>query len=187
MQSAVPSGEGAMAAIIGLSGDQVVELCDKIEGVQAANFNALEQTVIAGKAASVEKAIESAKACGAKRALLLPVSVPSHCPLMLSITNQFNDALSSVEFKTPKIKVFRNVDAEIHHTPDEIRAALKAQLFESVQWVKIIQKFKLMGIEQLIECGPGTILNGLIKRIDKTILVDSINTPAQFDKSLSSF
>ncbi|MDF2690361.1 MAG: malonyl CoA-acyl carrier protein transacylase [Gammaproteobacteria bacterium] len=168
MQTAVPSGQGAMAAVLGLDDQGVIEACKQAaqdEVVSAVNFNAPGQVVIAGKRNAVTRAIETAKALGAKKALLLPVSVPSHCELMRPAAENLAQALEQVSIQTPKIPVVQNVDANIHLSSEEIRSALVKQLFSPVQWVKSVQKLHQESCRTFIECGPGKVLSGLNKRI----------------------
>ena len=168
MQQAVKEGAGAMAAILGLDDQGVVESCREAaqdEVVSAVNFNAPGQVVIAGHASAVIRAIETAKALGAKKAMLLPVSVPSHCLLMKPAAEELAKALSAVKFSAPLIPVVQNVDAGFHTDLDGIKAALIEQLYHPVQWVKSVQKLADQGANILVECGPGRVLTGLNKRI----------------------
>ncbi|MFO1257391.1 MAG: ACP S-malonyltransferase [Gammaproteobacteria bacterium] len=186
MQKAVPNGVGAMAAILGMTGDAVVDLCLQVQAeglVSAANFNSLEQTVIAGDSTAVEAAMQFAKEKGAKRAIKLPVSVPSHCALMKEAANELSEHLKAIAFHLPKITVLRNIDACPHEQGDSIRQALMKQLYQPVQWVKTIQVFSKQGIQAAIECGPGAVLTGLIKRIDPDLKVESIQTPQSLEKA----
>jgi len=181
MQEAVPVGVGAMAAILGLDNDAVIKVCaDSAQGevVSAVNFNSTGQVVIAGNKDAVNRAIESAKETGAKRALLLPVSVPSHCALMKPAADKLAEYLTSVEFKSPEIPVFHNVDVQHHTDTDKIKTALTNQLYQPVQWVDTITAIANSGTTKLIECGPGKVLTGLVKRIDK-----SLSCVAFYDKS----
>lgn len=186
MQAAVPNGVGAMAAILGLSGDVVAASCKEVqtEGlVSAANFNSLEQTVIAGEAAAVDAAIELLKSKGAKRTIKLPVSVPSHCGLMNEAAVAFGEVLAGISFEQPEIIVLRNVDALPHERGDAIRNALKLQLSQPVEWVKTVKQLAVNGADVVIECGPGAVLSGLIKRIDSDLKVESIQTPQSLEKA----
>jgi [acyl-carrier-protein] S-malonyltransferase len=179
MQRAVPEGIGAMAAILGLSDADVLTVCkESAEGeiVSPANYNTIGQVVIAGHKAAVMRAIEKAKSIGAKRAILLPVSVPSHCALMKPAAEEFSIYLDSVQFKTPLIRVLHNVDACSHENPADIRHALSLQLYMPVRWVKIIQTFFQDGISCLIECGPGNVLTGLNKRIVPMLTCVSVSS-----------
>jgi len=172
MQSAVPAGTGAMAAILGLDDDAVALVCEQAADgnvVSPVNYNSPGQVVIAGHAEAVQRAIALAKEAGAKRAVQLPVSVPSHCALMRPAAEQFADHLDQAVIKTPAIKVIQNVDATLHDDPDTIRANLDRQLYSPVQWVGSVKAMGKQGVTRIIEAGPGKVLTGLCKRIDKTI------------------
>jgi [acyl-carrier-protein] S-malonyltransferase len=177
MQEAVPVGEGAMAAILGLDDDVVEQACEQaVDGdvVHAVNFNSPGQVVIAGNASAVERAVENAKQAGAKRAVMLPVSVPSHCQLMEPAAHYLAERQHKVEIKVPTIDVINNVDVQIEADPDAIKDALVRQLCNPVQWVKTIQKMSADGVDTLVECGPGKVLAGLNKRIDKKLATYAI-------------
>ncbi|TPQ27196.1 [acyl-carrier-protein] S-malonyltransferase [Methylomonas koyamae] len=168
MQEAVPAGEGAMAAILGLEDHQVVNTCTEVahgEIVAAANFNAPGQVVIAGQTAAVDRAIEALKALGAKRALKLPVSVPSHCALMEAASDQLNEILQGLNVDMPNTTLIHNADVKSHGSPEVIRYALKEQLFKPVRWVESIKFMHEQGVTAFVECGPGKVLMGLNKRI----------------------
>lgn len=188
MQGAVPAGTGAMAAILGLEDAQVVGLCAQLstaqEVVTPANFNAPGQIVIAGHAAAVARAIEAAKAEGAKRAVLLPVSVPSHCPLMLSAAEKFKASLDQVRIETPTIPVIHNVDVAAHPAPEVIRAVLEKQLYGSVRWADSVKFMHEQGVRRFIECGPGKVLSGLNKRIAAEAKAEAIFNPDSLIKAL---
>jgi len=172
MQSAVAEGEGAMAAILGLEDDKVIQACEQAangEVVEAVNFNSPGQVVIAGQKTAVQRAIEKLKETGAKRALLLPVSVPSHCKLMIPAAEQLAQTLSTIEIKSPSIPVIHNVDVATHDNADEIKTLLTQQLHNPVRWVETINSMTPQGVDTIIECGPGKVLTGLCKRIDKDI------------------
>lgn len=188
MQEAVPEGAGAMAAILGLDDGTVIDVCGKAaqgEVVTAVNFNSPGQVVIAGNKNAVERAVELAKEAGAKRAVTLPVSVPSHCNLMLPAANRLADRLADIEISTPEVPVYNNVDVRAETDPDAIRNALKRQLFSPVRWVGIINAFTQKNIDHVVECGPGKVLAGLNKRINKemgahtTVDAESIITAIQ--------
>lgn len=169
MQSAVPNGVGAMAAILGLTVNQVREVCTQSEQgevCEAVNLNAPEQTVIAGHKDAVERAMSAAKVAGAKRALLLPVSVPSHCRLMKSAADELADYLQNVVFKQPDIRVIHNVDVLSHNNPDEIKNALVQQLYRPVRWTETVDLLVQEGVTVSAECSPGKVLAGLAKRIN---------------------
>lgn len=179
MQEAVPVGQGGMAAIIGLSDEAVAKACSDAAAhgvVEPVNFNSPGQVVIAGEKAAVEKACELAKAEGAKRALVLPVSAPFHSSLMKPASVALQAKLNETAMNVPQIDVIANVDVKVHHDKDAIVAALAAQAAGAVQWVKTIQAFKEMGVTHIVECGPGRVLAGLIKRIDSSIVVKNINS-----------
>jgi [acyl-carrier-protein] S-malonyltransferase len=172
MQSAVPSGTGAMAAILGLDDEKVIEICtqSKISGVvEAVNFNSPGQVVIAGENEAVNKACESMKEAGAKRALLLPVSVPSHCSLMNNAAQEFSYSVDVVNFKMGETSVLHNVDASYADDANEIKLKLVEQLCKPVLWTSSVQKMQQLGVEKLIELGPGKVLAGLTRRIDKSL------------------
>ena len=168
MQKAVPDGVGAMAAILGMSDEEVVNACKEAQEndvVEAVNFNSPGQVVIAGNILAVERAIEVAKAKGAKRAILLPVSVPSHCSLMQKASSELREYLSNITIKKPTITVIHNVDVEGHDDANDIKDALSKQLCHPVRWVETIEKIALNKIGHIAECGPGKVLAGLTKRI----------------------
>jgi [acyl-carrier-protein] S-malonyltransferase len=180
MQEAVPAGVGAMAAILGLDDNQVTEICASVAGtevVSAVNFNSPGQVVIAGHKAAVERAASAAKAAGAKRALLLPVSVPSHCALMESAADKLDEYM-------PKMQLIHNVDVESHTAPEVIRNALKEQLYKPVRWVETIERMHNKGVITFIECGPGKVLTGLDKRIAKDAEHLALHDPETLDKVL---
>ncbi len=170
MQEAVPSGVGAMAAILGLEDHQVVKVCADAAGnevVAAVNFNSPGQVVIAGNVAAVERAMAAAKEAGAKRAVLLPVSVPSHCALMESAAEKLNEQLQNTVIDMPKMTLIHNVDVAAHSAPEVIRNALKEQLYKPVRWSDSIKFMHDQGVTRFVECGPGKVLIGLNKRIVK--------------------
>ena len=171
MQEAVPAGTGAMAAILGLEDADVVKACTEAaagEVVQAVNFNTPGQVVIAGQASAVLRAIEIAKAHGAKKAITLPVSVPSHSSLMLEAGKRLSEQLANVEIRTPKIRCLSPVDVKEHSDPAEIRAHLGRQLSSPVRWWETIRALTGQGIALTIECGPGKVLTGLNRRIERS-------------------
>jgi [acyl-carrier-protein] S-malonyltransferase len=189
MQEAVPEGTGAMAAILGLADDQVVALCGAAAGdevVTAVNFNSPGQVVIAGNSAAVERAIALAKAAGAKRALPLPVSVPSHCSLMQPAAEAFARHLAAVEIRQPVIEVLHNVDAASRGDVASIRDALSRQLYSAVQWVETIHTMGSRGITTVLEMGPGKVLAGLSKRIDKSMRALAVQAPNDLDTALQA-
>lgn len=175
MQQAVAPGAGAMAAILGLELPQVQQICAASGAVQAANLNAPGQIVIAGTAAAVAVAIEGAKAAGAKRAILLPVSVPSHCDLMLPAAEQFASFLEAAKWQKPVLPVIHNYDVQAHDAATDICNVLIKQLYSPVRWIETIEYFAQQGITEIIECGPGKVLTGLNKRIAPTLVVRAIS------------
>lgn len=185
MQEAVPAGEGAMAAILGLSAEDVETVCENNSGrgiVSVANYNSPGQVVIAGQSAAVEEAVKSAREAGAKRAVMLDVSVPSHCLLMKDVAGKFSDRLAEITFSEAVIPVIQNIDAQQRTGAVEIREALVRQLHQPVRWTETINNMKTSGVRKIVECGPGKVLTGLIKRIDR----DLITCPAFDTDSLDS-
>ena len=187
MQEAVPVGEGGMAAILGLSDDDVRAACAEasVAGVvEAVNFNAPAQVVIAGAKAAVEKACEIAKAKGAKRALPLPVSAPFHSSLLKPASDRLREYLANVTVNAPVIPVINNVDVAVVNDPATIKDALVRQAASPVRWVETVQKMKADGVTRVVECGPGKVLAGLVKRIDGEIVGDAIFDPASLEAVL---
>jgi [acyl-carrier-protein] S-malonyltransferase len=187
MQEAVPAGVGAMAAILGLDDDKIITICADVAGteiVSAVNFNSPGQVVIAGHTAAVERAVAAAKEAGAKRAVMLPVSVPSHCALMLSAAEKLEECLQDIALDTPKMHTIHNVDVEMHTAPDVIRQVLKEQLYKPVRWVEGIELMHNKGVTIFIECGPGKVLTGLDKRIAKEAEHLAIYDPETLNKVL---
>lgn len=179
MQEAVPEGTGGMAAILGLDDDKVQEVCTVAaegEVVEAVNFNSPGQVVIAGNKAAVDRACELAKGAGAKRALPLPVSVPSHCALMKPAAERLSEKLASIEITAPAIPVLHNVSVETAGDAARIRQLLAAQLYSPVRWVETVEKMAAAGTTMIFEAGPGKVLTGLTKRIDR-----NLNSAAVFD------
>ena len=177
MQAAVPSGSGSMAAILGLDDSKVVEICsiaNEIGIVEAVNFNSPGQVVIAGEIKAVAHACELMKEAGAKRALILPVSVPSHCSLMKDAAIDFKYSVDNINFQMGNEKVLHNVDADYSKNIEDIKSKLVEQLYKPVLWTSIVQKMKSSGVEKLIEAGPGKILAGLARRIDKSLTGSAI-------------
>ena len=189
MQEAVPQGTGAMAAVLGLDDDAVLEVCAAAaqgEVVEAVNFNSPGQVVIAGHVQAVERAAGLAKEAGARRAMLLPVSVPSHCALMKPAADKLAVELQSVELKAPEIPVIHNVTADTCSDPDQIRSNLVAQLYSPVRWVETINRFNESGVTRFVECGPGKVLAGLNKRIVRRTPVSVLESAAAFDELLAT-
>ena len=183
MQQAVPVGAGAMAAILGLEAAAVREGCAQAaaasgEVVEAANFNDPKQTVIAGTKAAVDKACEMLKAMGAKRALPLAVSAPFHSSLMKPAAEVLRARLAQVPLAAPRIAVVNNVDAQVQTEPDAIRDALYRQAFGAVRWVEVVQALRARGLTHILECGPGKVLSGLVKRIDAEAVSLTVLDPA---------
>ncbi len=177
MQSAVPNGAGSMAAILGLEDSLILEECNKASQkgvVEAVNFNSPGQVVIAGEKEAVAFACELLKEAGAKRALVLPVSVPSHCSLMKEAANEFKDSVESIEFRMNDLRVIHNVDADYSNTIEEIKLKLVEQLYKPVLWTSSVLKMKETGVEKIIETGPGKVLAGLTRRIDKSLSASAI-------------
>jgi len=187
MQQAVPEGTGAMAAIIGLEDHLVVKACHdcaQTDVVAAVNFNAPGQVVIAGHLAAVERAMVVAKEMGAKKALKLPVSVPSHCQLMETAAEKLAEKLLTIELDIPKSTLIHNVDIASHNADEVMRNALREQLFKPVRWTDSIRYMHDQGVNHFIECGPGKVLMGLNKRIVKTADHSTIYDPATLNKAL---
>ncbi|WP_078085858.1 ACP S-malonyltransferase [Microbulbifer mangrovi] len=189
MQEAVPAGEGAMAAVIGLDDEAVEAACNSAaEGgvVAAVNYNSPGQVVIAGGAAAVERAIEACKAAGAKRALPLPVSAPFHTELMRPAAEKLAPQIESTVFRAPEIPVIHNVHAKSESDPAAIKALMVEQIYSPVRWTSCVQVMAAAGTEQLVECGPGKVLAGLAKRIDRSLTAHNIETPAQMSEAVKS-
>jgi [acyl-carrier-protein] S-malonyltransferase len=189
MQAAVPVGTGAMAAILGLDDEAVRAVCAQSgqgEVVEAVNFNAPAQVVIAGHKAAVVRACEIAKAVGAKRALLLSVSAPFHSSLLKPVAAVLDKALSQVTLSTPVITVVNNVDVATPTEPAAIRDALVRQAWHPVRWVETLGAMKAQGVTHVIECGPGRVLTGLLKRIDGELIGLAMTDPASLDAALTT-
>ena len=177
MQAAVPSGSGSMAAILGLNDEKVIEICinaNKLGVVEAVNFNSPGQVVIAGEKKAVAHACKLMKEAGAKRALVLSVSVPSHCSLMKDAAMDFKSSVETIKFQMGSEKVLHNVDSDYSSNIEEIKSKLVEQLYKPVLWTSIVQKMKSSGVEKLIEAGPGKVLAGLTRRIDKSLTGSAI-------------
>ena len=187
MQEAVPVGVGAMAAILGLDADRVIEGCSQAQAtfgagsaevVEAVNFNDAAQTVIAGSKAAVDKACEMLKALGAKRALPLPVSAPFHSSLMKPAAEKLRDKLATLSLGAPRIPVINNIDVAVEDSAERIRDALYRQAFGPVRWVQCVQAIKARGVHTLVECGPGKVLAGMTRRIDAELTGVALYDPA---------
>ncbi|WP_415894546.1 ACP S-malonyltransferase [Neptuniibacter sp. PT34_22] len=187
MQQAVPAGSGAMAAILGLADDAIEKACQDAEQgevVSPVNYNCPGQIVIAGEKAAVDRAIENCKEAGAKRAIPLPVSVPSHCALMKPAAEKMAVELAKIEISMPEIDVVQNVTASIPASVEELKENLLAQLYSPVLWTKTIQGLVEQGLESTVECGPGKVLSGLNKKVHKPLSVAAINDAAGLEKAL---
>ena len=187
MQSAVPDGSGAMAALLGLDDDQVRGVCERAaegEVIEPVNFNSPGQVVVAGHAPAVDRALKIAKETGAKRAIKLSVSVPSHCRLMKPAAERLAAELATVEITSPAVSVIHNADVSVATDADGIRRRLTEQLSSPVLWADTVRKIAGQGASALIEAGPGKVLAGLAKRIDRSLQAVSVNDPASLDKAL---
>jgi [acyl-carrier-protein] S-malonyltransferase len=193
MQDAVPVGTGAMAAVLGMDAQKVIEGCaeaqrsfggNTAEVVEAVNFNDPAQTVIAGSKAAVDKACEVLKANGAKRALVLPVSAPFHSSLMKPAADKLRERLAATAIAAPRIPVVNNIEAKVETDPDRIRAALYEQAFGPVRWVDCVRAIQARGATKLVECGPGKVLMGLVKRIDPALESAAVYDPATLAQTM---
>ena len=187
MQEAVPAGEGAMAAVIGLDDAAVEAACSSAaEGsvVAAVNYNSPGQVVIAGSSDAVERAIEACKAAGAKRAMPLPVSAPFHTELMRPAADKLAPQIDATEFRAPEVPVFHNVHAQPESDPAAIKALMVEQIYSPVRWTSCVQAMSAAGTSTLVECGPGKVLAGLAKRIDRGLTAHNIETPAQLAEAV---
>lgn len=183
MQQAVPAGQGGMAAILGLEDADVLAACAEAaqgEVVSAVNFNAPGQVVIAGSAAAVERAIEACKARGAKRAMALPVSVPSHCELMRPAAERFAESVAALAWQAPQIPLVQNVSAAVVADLETLKTDLLAQLYSPVRWVESMVVLADRGVTDVVECGPGKVLSGLNKRCVKGVTAYNLDTPESF-------
>lgn len=188
MQAAVPAGQGAMAAVLGLELPVLEQVCAAAadgQVVSCANLNAPGQIVIAGHKEAVERAIAGAKEAGAKRAVLLPVSVPSHCRLMMGAADEMRAALRAVTWGRPQIPVIHNVDVATHEDAGEIVEALARQLYEPVRWVETVQLLRARGVGMIIECGPGKVLAGLCRRIESDLECLPVFDPVSLDTAIN--
>lgn len=189
MQQAVPAGTGAMAAILGLDDEAIETACaDAAQGdvVSPVNYNCPGQIVIAGEKEAVDRAIEACKAAGAKRAVPLPVSVPSHCALMKPAAEKMAEELAKIEITLPEIDVVQNVSASVASSVEELKDNLLQQLYSPVLWTKSVQAMVEQGIESTVECGPGKVLSGLNKKVHRPLSVAAINDAAGLEKALSA-
>lgn len=186
MQEAVPAGTGAMAAIIGLENDKVAEICAAEAGgnvLSPANFNSNGQVVIAGETEAVLRAIEKSKAAGARMAKQIPVSVPSHCALMKTAADKLATDLDAISIQTPRIPLIHNVDVMMHADAADIKQSLIQQLYSPVRWVETIETLLTQGAVSMVECGPGKVLSGLNKRINKSIVSYSLQDLSGFQSA----
>ena len=191
MQTAVPVGEGAMAAIIGLDDDAINRICAEVAAsaggvVSAVNFNSPGQVVIAGHTAAVEVAIGKLKEAGAKRAMPLPVSAPFHTQLMQPAGERLADAIAGITFKTPEIPVVHNVHAAPERDPQRIRELMVEQIYSPVQWTRCVETIVGAGAANIVECGPGKVLSGLARRIDKSLQCFSLEEPDELLATLAT-
>ena len=189
MQAAVPAGAGAMAALLGLDDEAVIKVCEEASQTGVAepvNFNSPGQVVVAGDKAAVDDAVERAREAGARRAVLLPVSVPSHSSLMVGAGSELADALAGVEFRAPAIPVLNATDATPYTDEDDIRARLATQVHRPVQWVATVEALIASGATSIIECGPGKVLAGLIRRIDRGTPVSTLDSLTGLEKALAA-
>lgn len=190
MQDAAPAGFGAMAAVLGAEDALVLEVCAAISGAEVvvpANFNSPGQIVIGGHAGAVDRALARLAERGVRKAVKLAVSVPSHTPLMREAANRLAEAMAAMQWQLPTLPVVQNVDAEVHDGVESIRDALVRQLYLPVQWMGCVQALAARGATHIAECGPGKVLAGLIKRIDKSIDARSLASPADFEATLNEW
>lgn len=190
MQDAAPPGRGAMAAVLGADDALVAEVCEQAAGDQVvvpANFNSPGQIVIGGDADAVDRALALLAERGVRKAVKLAVSVPSHTPLMRDAADRLADAMSGLAWSMPAIPVVQNVDGRVHQSVDAIRQALVQQLYMPVQWTSCVQALVAHGVTQVVECGPGKVLSGLVKRIDKSVETRPMGTPAEFAAALDAW
>jgi [acyl-carrier-protein] S-malonyltransferase len=190
MQEAAPAGTGAMAAVLGAEDAVVVDACREASGdevVVPANYNSPGQVVIGGHAAAVDRALALLAERGVRKAVKLAVSVPSHTPLMREAANRLSETMAGMRWHAPKIPVVQNVDAEVHEGVQSIRDALVRQLYLPVQWTGCVQALAARGATRIGECGPGKVLAGLVKRIDKSLDARALGTPADLDAALADW
>lgn len=189
MQEAVPEGQGAMAAILGLPPEKIREACEQVaqgEVVSPANYNSPEQTVIAGAAGAVARAVEACKAAGAKRAVPLPVSAPFHCALMEPVKPRLARVLAEIEVRAPAAPIVTNVEARPNADPSRIKDLLVEQVVAPVRWVECVQAMVEAGVTHMVELGPGKVLSGLVRRIAKDVAVLNVEDPASLEKTLEA-
>ena len=189
MQAAVPVGIGAMAAVIGLDDDAVLAVCDEASGIgiaEAVNFNTPGQVVIAGHKEAVKHAVERAEEAGARRAIILPVSVPSHSSLMIPAGEALTETLETVEFRKPDITVINATDATPYTSADDMRQRLASQVYRPVHWVDTVRTMLTAGATSIVECGPGKVLMGLVRRINRGTPVAALDSLAGLEKALQN-
>ena len=191
MQDAAPAGTGAMAAVLGAEDALVLEVCTEASGdggiVVPANFNSPGQIVIGGHAAAVDRALALLAERGVRKAVKLAVSVPSHTPLMREAANRLSEAMGTLAWSAPDRPVVQNVDAEVHDSVQSIRDALVRQLYLPVQWTGCVQALASRGVTRIAECGPGKVLAGLVKRIDKSLDARALGTPGEFETAIEEW
>ncbi len=190
MQAAAPAGTGAMAAVLGAEDALVQAVCSEVSGAEVvvpANYNSPGQIVIGGHAAAVDRALALLGERGVRKAVKLAVSVPSHTPLMREAANRLAEAMAGLQWQAPQLPVVQNVDAEVHAGVNAIRDALVRQLYLPVQWTGCVQALAARGVTGVAECGPGKVLAGLVKRIDKSLDVRALGTPGEFESAFAAF
>ncbi|MEY2167421.1 MULTISPECIES: ACP S-malonyltransferase [unclassified Rhodanobacter] len=190
MQAAVPAGVGAMAAILGGDDAQIAQVCEEVaqgQVVAPANYNSPGQLVIAGNTEAVDRALAKLAELGVKKAIKLAVSVPSHCMLMRDAADRLGERMASIAWRLPAIPVIQNAEAQRYASLDEIRGALQRQLYLPVRWTECVQTLAAGGATRIAECGPGKVLAGLVKRIDKGLEARAIGAPAEFDAALADW
>ncbi len=190
MQDAAPAGVGAMAAVLGAEDELVAEVCERASGSQVvvpANYNSPGQIVIGGDAEAVDRAIALLTGRGVRKVVKLAVSVPSHTPLMREAANRLAEAMRNMAWHTPALPVVQNVDAQVHDGIDDIREALVQQLYLPVRWTDCTLALAAKGVTRIAECGPGKVLTGLVKRIDKSIEARSLATPGDFQSAIEEW
>lgn len=190
MQNAAPAGVGAMAAVLGAEDALVMEVCEQAAGSQVvvpANFNSPGQIVIGGDADAVDRALALLTEKGIRKTVKLAVSVPSHTPLMREAANRLAETMAGLSWRVPQLPVVQNVDAQVHDSVDGIRAALVQQLYQPVQWTGCVQALASRGVLRIAECGPGKVLTGLVKRIDKSLDSRALATPADFESARAAW
>jgi [acyl-carrier-protein] S-malonyltransferase len=190
MQEAVPAGQGAMAAVLGLEPGRVKAICESVEAATGktcspANYNEPAQTVIAGEASAVERAGAELKAAGAKRVLPLPVSAPFHCAMMAPVRARLEPVLSAIAWKEPRVPVVTNVEAKANRETRRIVPLLSEQVTSPVRWIECVQELMRLGVTRMVEVGPGKVLSGLAKRIDKSVEVVNVEDVASLEKALA--